>query len=229
MNPNTSQAQLNANRENAQHSTGPKTAAGRAVSSLNAPKTGLTGVTVLLPSDDAAAYQFHILSYEKQFNPLGPEETALVQSIADIRWRLNRIPALEIALIQIAHKELAATNEEFNRPDLTPVLEMEIRRAYIKDFRNLHLQENRLARRREKEMAELRAMQAERQSKEQADFKKAANLFHNAAGNKQPFNLRDFGFEFSIERFNLFMKVNGMRLQYQEPLATEVKTTEATA
>jgi len=153
MQNNTSEAQLNANRENAQHSTGPKTAAGRAASSMNALKTGLTGVTVLLPSEDTAAYQSHIVSYEKQFKPLGPEESALVQSIADIRWRLNRIPALEIALISIAHKELAATNEEFNRPDITPVLEMEIRRAYGKDFRNLHLQESRLARRREKEMA----------------------------------------------------------------------------
>jgi hypothetical protein len=52
--------------------------------------------------------QTHILSYEKQFKPVGPEECALAQSIADIRWRLNRIPALEFALITIGRHQLAA-------------------------------------------------------------------------------------------------------------------------
>jgi hypothetical protein len=39
---------------NAQLSTGPRSAEGKAVS-MNAVKTGLTGRTVLLPSDDAEA------------------------------------------------------------------------------------------------------------------------------------------------------------------------------
>src|ERR1700722_12202925 len=124
-----SAARTAANRANAQHSTGAKTAQGHATSSLNALKTGLTGVTVLLPSDSADLYKSHILSYEKQFKPIGPEECALVQSIADVRWRLNRIPALEMALITIGRDELAAQDDNFNRADLDPVLEMQIRRA----------------------------------------------------------------------------------------------------
>ena len=48
------------NRLNAQRSTGPVTHQGRAISSLNAVKTGLTGRTVLLHSDDAAVYQQHL-------------------------------------------------------------------------------------------------------------------------------------------------------------------------
>jgi len=223
-----SEAQLSANRENAQHSTGPKTAAGRAVSSLNALKTGLTGVTVLLPSDDAPAYQAHILSYEKQFKPVGPEECALAQSVADIRWRLNRIPALEFALITIGHNELARTDENFNRPDLTPVLEMEIRRAYLKDFRNLHIQESRLARRREKEMAELRAIQAERKAQEETDLNNAMKLFQGCAAVKKPFNLAANGFEFSKERFNDYLATHGSTLRYQETPAT-AQTVPATA
>jgi hypothetical protein len=46
-----SDAQLAANRANAQHSTGPTSAAGKAKVSLNAVKTGLTGRTVLLSSE----------------------------------------------------------------------------------------------------------------------------------------------------------------------------------
>jgi hypothetical protein len=33
-------------------------------------------------------------SYEKEFQPIGIEESELVQSLADISWRLRRVPAL---------------------------------------------------------------------------------------------------------------------------------------
>lgn len=47
---------LAANRANARLSTGPTSPAGKTKSSLNAVKTGLTGRTVLLPAENAAAY-----------------------------------------------------------------------------------------------------------------------------------------------------------------------------
>jgi hypothetical protein len=72
-NPEPSPARLAANRANAQLSTGPKTDQGKAAVRLNAVKTGLTGQTVFLPSDDAALYQAQILAYEKQFNPSAPK------------------------------------------------------------------------------------------------------------------------------------------------------------
>ena len=63
-----SEAQTLANQKNAQLSTGPTTPDGKNRSSHNAVKTGLTGQTVLLPSDDAAAYQAHIARLNGQFN-----------------------------------------------------------------------------------------------------------------------------------------------------------------
>jgi hypothetical protein len=53
----SSAKQIAANQKNAQLSTGPTSTEGRAKSSLNAVKTGLTGRTVLLPGGDAAAYE----------------------------------------------------------------------------------------------------------------------------------------------------------------------------
>ena len=53
----SSAAQIDANRLNAQSSTGPKTEEGKRVTSLNALKTALTGQIVLLPSDDTALYR----------------------------------------------------------------------------------------------------------------------------------------------------------------------------
>jgi hypothetical protein len=47
------------NKANAQHSTGPRTAAGKQRSSLNALRHGLTGHTIVLPTEDHSAYQRH--------------------------------------------------------------------------------------------------------------------------------------------------------------------------
>lgn len=55
---------LAANRANARLSTGPTSPAGKAKSSLNAVKTGLTGRTVLLLAEDTAAYQAHIERFQ---------------------------------------------------------------------------------------------------------------------------------------------------------------------
>ena len=48
----TTQAQIDANRRNAQLSTGPKTPEGKATSSQNATQHGLTSQRVVLPDED---------------------------------------------------------------------------------------------------------------------------------------------------------------------------------
>jgi hypothetical protein len=90
-----SEAQLNANRANAQMSTGPTSPAGKEISSHNAVKTGLTGRTILLPTDDVAAYQSIVAMVNAKFAPVNDIEKHLTQTIADTEWRLLRIPVLE--------------------------------------------------------------------------------------------------------------------------------------
>ena len=75
--------QLAANRANAQLSTGPTSSEGKAKVSHNALKTGLTGRTVLLPSDDVAAYQAHVERILQQFAPIEEEEKRLAHFLAD--------------------------------------------------------------------------------------------------------------------------------------------------
>ncbi len=152
------------NRANARLSTGPRTPQGKSISSLNAVKTGLTGRTVLLPSDDAEAYQNHIAAYEKEYKPLGLRESELVQSLADTSWRLRRIPGLEMAIYALGRLEFENAFEE-HQPDLRPAMvDLQTHLKYEKQLRNLQLQESRLQRRYEKEMAELRDLQKERQA-----------------------------------------------------------------
>ncbi len=62
-------AQIAANEKNAQLSSGPVSPEGKKVSSHNAVKTGLTGQTVLLPSDNVAAYEAHVVPHQPAIQP----------------------------------------------------------------------------------------------------------------------------------------------------------------
>jgi hypothetical protein len=65
----------------AQLSTGPRTEEGKAVSSLNAVKTGLTGQAVLLTDEEEARqYQAHLQRVCARWEPVGDREHTLVQS-----------------------------------------------------------------------------------------------------------------------------------------------------
>jgi len=81
------------NGANSKHSTGPRTAAGKQRSSLNAIRHGLTARTAVLSSEDLAAYQRHCRQFVDEYQPANATETQLVQDLADTSWRLNRIPA----------------------------------------------------------------------------------------------------------------------------------------
>src|SRR5260370_16865199 len=83
------------NRANAQKSTGPRTEAGKQRSKLNALRHGLTGHTIVLPTEDQAAYQRHSHAFLDEYRPKGATETQLVQSLLDTSCQLN--PAAPLA------------------------------------------------------------------------------------------------------------------------------------
>ncbi len=201
----SSEARTNANRANAQFSTGPTSPAGRAKVSLNALKTGLTGRTILLPSDDADQYESLLLDFQKQFHPVGAVETHHVQALVDIAWRLDRIPALESALVALGRRELAEAHPQEAAERDALEIEIGVRARCDKSFRNFQLQEHRLVRRREKEMAELARLQQTRQANETAELQRASQAFLLAKHQHQPCNLAALGFEFSTRQFNAFL------------------------
>jgi hypothetical protein len=200
-----SDARLAANRANAQHSTGPRTEEGKATVCLNAVKTGLTGRTVLLPFEEAAPYKALMTEYEKALQPVGVEERALVQSLVDCRWRLDRIPGLEMALLTLIRNEWIARDPKYNNPVTAILTEMEIRRKHEKEFRNLQIQEARLARRRQKEMAELFGLQHARKANEAEALAQAAQAYLLAAHRKESFDLLALGFEFSTQQLEAYL------------------------
>ncbi len=203
--PESSAARLAANQANAQLSTGPRTSQGKAISSLNAIKTGLTGRTVVLPSDDAADYQRHVLAYEKECTPVGSQECDLVQSIADCVWRLRRICTLEQTLFSRGRLEFSGLFTDFDPASQAALIELHTYEVYEKQFRNLQLQEARLARRREKEIAELRQLQQQRVQKRNDAIKEAAALYLAAEQAGNPWNPDENGFEFSIVEIKSYL------------------------
>jgi hypothetical protein len=195
--------QLAANRVNAQLSTGPKSSEGKATASLNAVKTALTGRTVLLSSDDAAEYQRHILAYQEELKPVGQRESDLVQSIADSAWRLARVPGLEMAIYAQGRVKFAESFNDHDPSRRPAMIELHSFLAYEKQLRNLHLQEARLHRRREKDTAELRQLQEERrresQRKRLETLDAVTREYVIAKEDKKAFNPAEHGFEFSMD------------------------------
>ncbi len=197
----SSQAQIEANRANSQLSTGPKSEVGRAKSSHNALKTGLTGRTVLLPTDDVAAYNQHVERFFKDHKPATDAEKSLVQSIADTEWRLLRVPALESGIYAVGRRQLAQEfSDEADPAVRAAMIEAQIFITFRKDLSNIALQEARLRRQRNADLAELKSLQKERIEQAASEMEKAVARYRavKQAG-RALFDPALFGFEFSIE------------------------------
>ena len=69
----SSQRQIEANRRNAQKSTGPTSVTGKAASSMNALKTGIHAKSLVLPSEKLADLEQLIEEYYNRHNPATPE------------------------------------------------------------------------------------------------------------------------------------------------------------
>ncbi len=92
-------AQQRANQENAQHSTGPRTAEGKQRSSQNALRHGLCALDPLIPGEDPEAFEQHFCEIELDLQPATAIESNLVEQIADVSWRLKRLSRIEAAVI----------------------------------------------------------------------------------------------------------------------------------
>jgi len=93
----TTAAQRKANKQNAQHSTGPRTEQGKQRSSQNALKHGFRAKDPLIPGEDPDHYYRHSAELESELQPAGPLEKNLVDQIVDITWRLKRFARIEAA------------------------------------------------------------------------------------------------------------------------------------
>jgi|SRR5579864_5837488 len=194
-----------ANKENAQHSTGPRTEAGKQRSKLNALRHGFTGQTVVLPTEDHSAYQRHSQSFLDEYQPKGATETQLVQSMIDASWRMNRVAAVETNLFSLGITEME-DRIPAGQPDTGPALAMALAfREQIRAFSQISIYSQRLARQFERALQQLRAIQEERRSHESGQLFDAASLLKMHKEDGLPYNPAEDGFVFSNEDIETYI------------------------
>jgi len=91
--------QIEANRRNAQKSTGPKTPAGKARSSRNAFIHGLSSQRPTVTIENSAEFNAFANKFMDQYEPLDPSEIFLVRRIACMAWRIQRAQCYETLVL----------------------------------------------------------------------------------------------------------------------------------
>jgi hypothetical protein len=92
-----STAQVQANRSNAQKSTGPRTPEGKAVTAQNAVKHGLLAQEVVVKGEDPGEFEFYRDQMLEELAPVGQMESLLAHRIVGLAWRLRRAERLQAA------------------------------------------------------------------------------------------------------------------------------------
>jgi len=178
-----SEAQLNANRENAKHSTGPKSETSKQKVRMNALKHGYSGHIVVIPDHEREAFRQHLENFRAEYNPKGVTEEVLVQSLCDISWSTQQMRAQSANIMaMIGSKPNNIPGER--DAELDYALSQAVHAAEnLKNLNLLGIYENRKARLFNATRRELVQVQAERRAKEMAEREAAkANqpVEHNA-------------------------------------------------
>jgi hypothetical protein len=96
-----SQSQIDANRRNAQKSTGPRTQEGKAKSRRNGLQHGLTAKTCMFEDEDPEALLSILEEIREKFNPQDTDEDFLIERMAKARFKYNRIMPIEAAIYNL--------------------------------------------------------------------------------------------------------------------------------
>ena len=73
-------AQIKANKQNSQKSTGPRTAEGKAAVSQNAVKHGLFAHEALIHGESQADFDLHREAFLAEWRPVGPTESMMAEN-----------------------------------------------------------------------------------------------------------------------------------------------------
>jgi hypothetical protein len=179
--PEINRAEMN--RTNAQHSTGPQPEAGIQKSCLGAMRYTLgTEQLVVSPDEDRELYHLHRQTFRDDYQPQGATEEHLVQSLADLSWRLNRVVALETNILSMSYSLRDLADGLFDQ---------------TKALANLSLHSQRLSRQFERTVAQLRGLQQTRRSQEQRGLDNLLDIMEVHEEKGQTYNPSEDDFVFS--------------------------------
>ena len=167
-------SQIDANRTNSQHSTGPRTEQGKAASRMNGSRNCYTGQVSLMPEADRLAHAEFCGPLIAELCPVGPLETQHAQLIATAHWRINRWTANAENIFALALLKPEGHAEARTEPD-TPEADAAVARAEAflnnpKAFGVISLYIQRATREIERNMKALRELQFERKERREKEL-----------------------------------------------------------
>ena len=113
-----SAAQIAANQANAQHSTGPRTEAGKVAVAHNRLTHGLSSPGFfILPGEDAAEFLLLRGAFQDEYRPVTATELFLVDEMSHARWKLLRLARMEASLLSSADDPLIETFRNVSTTD----------------------------------------------------------------------------------------------------------------
>src|SRR6266700_1408932 len=183
-----SEAQLTANRQNAQKSTGPKTEEGKKRCRLNATRHDLTGQFHAFSHEDKRAFDKHCTSLMADFEPQTYREQSLAMSIAENTWRLNRGRALENNIFALGISGAIGETTDADSPEVHAAACQA--RVWLQDGKSLQLltlYESRIRRNIQKDRKELAEIQAVRQAAYDKALEQEKLLAQLALMNNEPY------------------------------------------
>jgi hypothetical protein len=138
-------AQILANWQNSESSTGPRTEEGKAASSQNAVKHGATAQTVVLAWEDRREFDSLRNSHLARFRPVDHVEFMLVEEIVSAEWRMRRMELLiayhidREAYLHRSTVPLAALSDVMLSPEVAKLQRYEntFRRAFESAWKKL--------------------------------------------------------------------------------------------
>jgi len=109
----STQRQIEANRRNAQKSTGPTSVTGKAVSSMNSLKTGIHAESLVLPCENAADLEQLIDECHHHHHPTTPEARSFVDDLIYCEWTLRRLRVAETQMWQYQNENRFSDPEKY--------------------------------------------------------------------------------------------------------------------
>ena len=125
--------QFEANRRNAQTSTGPKTPEGKAAVSMNALRHGLRARTVVLPGENPEEFKQLCDDLEVEWRPQSRTEQFYVEQMAVSQWKLTRLEVVEVNIF----KDTDAPGKQLPMLDRLWQAECRLERSYSRAQREL--------------------------------------------------------------------------------------------
>jgi hypothetical protein len=197
-------AQIEANRTNAQSSTGPTSPEGLKRSSQNATRHGFTGQQVVLSCpEEKAAYDDHCISLIELYQPKTHEETDLIQQYADQRWTLHQISIQQMnvmTMLGAANQKLTATGADFETINTATA-------PFYKQLNTLGIYEQRRARAAKETLARFEELKTARE-KALAEAAAASKLMKSQ---NKPFDPAEFGFVHSSAEIESYIATQSAR------------------